>query len=173
MQRHVFVLRALGTLAVTSMLLPANAPAQSARDLTAAVSLEARATAQTDVSKGLGRAADMLVQAAALRVPTDPIGVGDLAAAASGYYFSGKLARARAVSVQAGERALAIGDVDVAAHAFVFAAIIASQQRDEPGRDSLIARGNALAASPLLSQAQRLSILAQFRQPVLLAGPQK
>ncbi len=173
MQRNAFVVRALGTLAVTSMLLPGNARAQSVTDLTAATSLEARATGQIDIAKGLARAADMLMKAAALRAPTDPIGVGDLAAAASGYYFSGKLARARAVSVQAGERALAIGDVDVAAHAFVFAAIIANQQSDVPGRDSLIARGNALAASPLLSQAQRLSILAQFRQPVLLAGPQK
>lgn len=173
MQRHTFALCALATLAVTSVLPPAGARAQSAVDPRAALALEARATSQLDVKRDLGRAADLLVKAATLRAATDPIGVGDLAAAASGYYLDGQLARARAIAVQAGERALAMGDVDGAAHAFLSAALIAHKQLDAAGRDSLSARAYRLAASPLLSQAQQASIRAQFQRTVLVAGTEK
>ncbi len=170
MRRNTLMLRALGTLAVASLIVSGAARAQSAVDPRAAAALEAKATSQLDVSRDLGKAADLFVKASALRPATDPIGVGDLTAAASGYYLGGMLTRSRIVSVQAGERALAMGDVEEAAHAFLYAALVAHKQADDAGRDSLIARAHRLAASPLLSQAQQASILSRFSRPVRVAG---
>ncbi len=176
MSHRTITLGALGTMAVAGLLLPLSVHAQSARihtAPTAAEALEARAARAMDGGHGIGRAADLLLRAAALRSEIDPTGVGDLMVAANGFYFTGRAERARTVATQAGERALAMGDVDGAAHAFLFAAIIANQQRDVAARDLLIGRADRLAASPLLSPAQRDVILAQFRPLVLVAGAEK
>ncbi len=169
MIRHSGVFAAL---LVAGCVVPSIVSAQT----TTPEKLEARAKAYLNSGRGVGKAAGLFAKASHFRSPTDPIGVGDMIAAASGYYYSGQPVKAREISEQAGERALAMGDVDRAAHAFLFAAIVANQQGDVEGRDELIARANGLAASPLLSPAQRYAIQAQFESaklPVQVASTPK
>ncbi len=176
MVRNEFALRALTVVVVAGALLPTGARAQSARIRVStgeAEALEARAAAVMEGGNGIGKAAQLFLRAAALRPETDPIAVGDLMVAANGFYVTGRPERARTVAVQAGERALAMGHVGEAAHSFLFAAIIANQQRDVAMRDVLIGRAHRLAASPLLSRTQRDVILAQFQPLVLMAEARK
>ncbi len=148
--------------------LAGQLPIISASEATAgAVRLEARAT-QAD---GLGAAARLRERAAELRAAGDPLGVTDLVIAASARFYSGDPTRARELYVRAAERALADGDVEVAARSFLMAALVANEQRD-PVTLVLKARAERLTASPLLTEAQRRHILAVFEQPVRVAHTQ-
>ncbi len=133
-----------------------------------AVRLEARATQ----ANGLGAAARLRERAAELRAPGDPLGVSDLVIAASARFYSGEPTRARELYVRAAERALADGDITVAANSFLLAALVANEQRD-PVTLVLKARAERLTASPLLTEAQRRHILAVFEQPVRVAAKQQ
>jgi len=146
----------LTAVVVASIVVPSMVAAQKTPE-----ALERRASAIVNIEHGIGKSAGLLVQAAQMRGAADPVGVTDLTAAANAYYFSGQTARARELCVQAGERALAMGAVDRAAHAFLFAAIVANRQGDVVARDSLLTRANLLASSPLLSRTQRQAILLQ------------
>lgn len=133
-----------------------------------AVRLEARATQ----AQGLGAAARLRERAAELRAPGDPQGVSDLVIAASARFYSGDPTRARELYVRAGERALADGDVEVAARSFLMAALVANEQRD-PVTLELKGRAERLAGSPLLTEMQRSQLLAVFGEPVLVAAKQQ
>ncbi len=163
--RRNTILSALATLFVAGMLNPMVGRAQTV-NVGEAQRLEQKAV--TFKIADIVKVAAGLVRAASLRSDTDPIGVTDLLAAGAAYYGGGKLDRARVAFVQAGDRALAMGDVVHAAQGYLHAAIIANEQRD-PERDVLIAKANRLAASPLLSEPHRRQILGQFRQPLQVA----
>ncbi len=143
--------------------LSKSAPAASSRALV----LETRATQ----ASSLPAAAQLREQAAELRGPGDPKGVSDLLIAASARYFSGNRTYARVLYVRAAERALADGDVEVAARSFMLAALVANQQHDVVALE-LKARGERLAGSPLLTDAQRHQILGLFAQPLHVAQQQ-
>ncbi len=133
-----------------------------------ALALETRA----EQASSLPAAARLREQAAELRAPGDPKGVSDLLIAASGRYYSGKPTQARALYMQAAERALADGDVEVAARSFMLAALVANKQHDAIALE-LKARGERLAGSPLLTDAQRRQILGLFAQPLHVAQKQR
>ncbi len=163
--RRNTILSALATLFVAGMLNPMAGGAQTVNVA------EAERLEQKAVSFNLAdfvKVANGLVRAASLRSDTDPLGVTDLLSAGNAYYVGGKLDRARVAFVQAGDRALAMGDVVHAAQGYLHAAIIANQQGD-PVRDVLIAKANRLAASPLLTEPHRRAILGQFKQPLQVA----
>ncbi len=140
-----------------------GAPAAAAR----AVALEARAMQASHLTA----AARLREQAAELRAPGDPKGVSDLLIAASARYHSGSSTYARQLYVRAAERALADGDVEVAARGFILAALVANKQHDAAALE-LKARAERLAGSPLLTEAQRRQILGYFATPVRVAQKQ-
>ncbi len=150
-------LGALTAVVVAGLVLPSLAVAQETPEV-----LEARAALNTNFPHGIAKAGQMLVKAAQLRAPDDPIAVSDLLAAASVLYQTGSVNQARTVAEQAGDRALAMGDVSSAARAFNMVALIANQQRD-PVRDKFIARAQLLASSPLLSTNEKRRIVSQFQ----------
>ncbi|HEX9107730.1 MAG TPA: hypothetical protein VF832_10890 [Longimicrobiales bacterium] len=156
--------RTFATLVVAGILVPVAGHGQSRPE-----AMESRAESLLAQRQDLHRGAKLLVQAAALRGETDPVGVSDLLFAAGAFYADGKRTQGRETYVQAAERALAMGDVPRAAIGYVRAALIANEQRD-PVRDELIHKANRLAASPFVSETQRQSILGQFeKQPVVIA----
>jgi hypothetical protein len=132
-----------------------------------AVAVEIRATRASN----LPAAARLRERAADLRGPGDPEGVSDLLIAASARYYTGKPMYARELYVRAGERALADGDVEIAARSFMLAALVANEQRDAVALE-LKARGERLAGSPLLTEAQRRRILGLLVPPVHVAQKQ-
>ncbi len=104
----------------------------------------------------------MLERAAGMRAADDARAVDNLIIAAAAHRWAHERAAGRATYLAAGERALALGDVVRAADAFICAAVIAHEQKDAAGAWELKGRAERLAQSPLLTEAQRKSILAQF-----------
>lgn len=154
---------------VTAGVLAQRAHAQALKVGTPAATSRASALeARASHASSLAAAAQLAEQAAELRAPGDPKGVTDLLIAASGRYYSGDPTHARALYVQAAERALADGDVVVAARSFMLAAIVANKQHDSATLD-LKARAERLAGSPLLTETQRRHILGLFAQPLQVA----
>ncbi len=153
---------------VAAGIVPSIARAQtmskSAPPAPAFQKVEKQATMLLDQPKNWTQAAELYQQAAALRPADDPTGVQDLLVAGGAYRWTGHKRMARQVYVQAAERALSMGDVDVGARAFLLAAVVAYEQKDVAGASELNARARLLAASPLLTDGQRRLILGQFEQ---------
>ncbi len=172
-------LSALAAVVATTSLLPPGAAAQvlqkSAPPPAAApaLELESRARPWLDQPKQWLPLARLLEQAGRMRAADDPGAVDDLLVAAGAYRAVGKLDRARSIYVEAGERALALGDIVQAAHAFLRSAILASQQQDLATAWELRTRAERLAQSPLLPEVHRRRILMQFYDigAVQVAGP--
>jgi hypothetical protein len=168
MSRTSRTIKVLAVVVVTAAVVPSVASAQtytkSAPAAPAFQTVEKQATTLLDQPRQWSRAAGLFEQAAALRAAEDPTGVQDLLVAAGAYRWSGHKRTARAVYVQAAERALAMGDVDTGARAFLLAAIVAQEQKDLAAAKELNGRARLLAASPLLTDGQRRLILGQFEQ---------
>ena len=91
--------------------------------------------------------------------------------AAGGYYYSGDRTRARITFVKAGESALALGDIEQAAQAFQRAALVAWEQKKQVViAVELKQRALRLATSPLLTAAQRSTILGLFSGMQVIAS---
>ena len=103
-------------------------------------------------------AAGLLCREASLRSGEDPKGVEALLLCGKIYYYSGELTQSRYALEDAARRALAIGDVVRAAHAFMDASFIAERQGKSRAAGELTGKARMLAASPLLTSGQRLAI---------------
>ena len=121
----------------------------------------AAALETTDWSQ-LKEAAKLRAKAAELRAPDDPKGARSLYWAARDRYYSGDNWGARNLMEQAGERAVAIGDVLTAVNAFTDAAYISADLKDASRTVTAAKRAKLLAASPMLSEDQRFQLRSRL-----------
>jgi hypothetical protein len=114
-------------------------------------------------------AARLYRRSAEFRAPEDSVGFECLTEAAALAYAAGDRSGARTDMAHAAERALAIGDLRAAALAYLDAAWIA-QEQEKPGQVWEFGhRAEILAASPLLSESDRGTILQRIeRAPVAM-----
>jgi hypothetical protein len=108
------------------------------------------------------RAATLHKRAAALHSADDPRGTRCLELAANFSYFDGDRASARRLLETAADQALARGDLATAADAYLKAGLVARDLGDGAGEVAHARRAKLLAASPLLSEAQRADINARI-----------
>ncbi len=146
--------------AMAALLVAASATTLSAQT-TAQVpadeidAIEARAM---DNLKDLGqwdRAASLFRRAADLRPAGDPVAVHNLIQAARLSFYEGDEAQAVRDFEAAGQRAIAIGDVIVAANAFADAAWVANTRGFGARAHELLSRAQLLANSPLIPEDAR------------------
>lgn len=176
MSKNLLKLGVLAVVVAAGIVLPRVAEAQTVRAKSAPAAspmavLETRARVLIDSPKQWPEAARMLEQAAGMRAADDMRAVDDLIIAAAAHRWAHERAAGRATYVAAGERALALGDVVRAANAFLCAAVIAHEQKDDAGAWELKGRAERLAQSPLLTEAERKNILAQFVELKQYAKP--
>ncbi len=151
----------------TGLLLPAgvsaqgtstqSAPPRSPAELAADVALTPKSRASDWVA-----AARALEQAAKLRSPGDPRVVNDLLGAATAYETAGKVVLARKTVVEGARRAVQAGDVFTAANAYVDAARLSMQLRDENGAFTYLDHARQLATSPRMAPEQIRVIYTQL-----------
>jgi hypothetical protein len=108
------------------------------------------------------RAAALHKRAAALHSAEDPRGARCLELAANFAYYGGDRPSARVLLETAADQALARGDLATAADAYLKAGLVARDLGDRPGEAAHARRAKLLAASPLLSEAQRAGITARI-----------
>jgi hypothetical protein len=148
----------------TLLVLPAAAPAQQPLD-TVQVSartaeadrLDARAAAyqESNSRRDWGRAAGLREKAARLRAPEDPRAVYALQTAALIRHALNQRPAALSLMEQAGDRAIAHGDVFTAAVAYTNVAYIAREVRDGERLRRYAEKSALLSHSPLLNARQR------------------
>ena len=129
---------------------------------------EALSVEQNDWSQ-LKKAARLREEAAQLRTADDPAGTVSLYWAARDRYYSGDPKAARVLMEQAGDRALAMGDVMNAGTAYTEAAYICADVKDGERMRTLATKARLLASSPLLNADQRYQLrnrLAKSDAPV-------
>ena len=117
--------------------------------------LEAKAHAHMRALGEWNRAASLFRRAADLRSPGDPAAVKDLIRAAQLSFYRGDERRAMRDFEAAGQRALAIGDVLVAANAFADAAWVADRRGFGARAHDLLNRAQLLSNSPLIPEDER------------------
>lgn len=166
MSRVSFILRAT-MLAV--LIGPAALHAQTAFKSSGngdayakALALHTEAVALYDQPRRFADAARLHVLEARFRSRHDAEAVEALAMAGRLFSYANRLFDARQVMEQAGDRALSIGDVARAAHAYLDAALIARQARKEGEGMRLARKAYLLTGSPLLSLNQQGEIRKRF-----------
>ena len=115
----------------------------------------------TDLSQ-FKKAAELFERSADARQPGDTRAVTCLRSAATLRYNSGNKAKGLTLMEKAGDRAIRLGDVMIAAHSYIDAAVIASELRQGARATDLSERAVLLAKSPLLSADQRTALLARM-----------
>jgi hypothetical protein len=113
-----------------------------------------------------GDAARLHRQSALLRAADDSLGFRCLRDAARLSYQRNNVSSARSSMTAAGDQALARGDLMQAAQAYADAAWLAQEQHRKGDTWKLGRQAEVLAGSPLLSPAQRASILKRFTHRV-------
>ena len=108
------------------------------------------------------KAAELFERSAEARQPNDARAVTCLRSAATLRYNSGNKAKGLTLMEKAGDRAISLGDVMIAAHAYIDAAVIASELRQGTRAVELGERAVLLAKSPLLSADQRSALLERM-----------
>ncbi len=103
-------------------------------------------------------AAQLHLQAVALRAANDSKAIDDLALAAHMFGYAKRPLDAKRTMERAADRALSIGDVVRAAQALVDATFMADEQRNRSEVNRLGRKALLLAESPLLNADQRLTI---------------
>ncbi len=137
--------------------------ATSSTDVVKAEKLEAQAKALYESPKEYRKAARLHVQAAELRPAGDIERVNDLRQAARLFYYSGAETTARETMVQAGDAAMADGDVVNAAGTFLDAAFLYRDAGMQATANELIRKAHLLSNSPLLSASDREAILSRIQ----------
>jgi hypothetical protein len=128
------------------------------------VDLEERARSLFTNPERYDEAARLYARAADLRDAGDRMRVEDLMMAARLTFYDGSAAKARVLMERAADEALAAGDVIIAAHAFVDAAYLARDARENERVAELLNRAKMLAGSPLIAQKERENILSRVTQ---------
>ena len=150
------------TALLATLALPAAASAQyRLPTLTSAARADSlhEAAAALVVAHRWGDAARLHRRSAALRDPEDPLGFRCLKEAAALEYATGDRTAARTDMAAAARHALARGDLRNAALAYVDAAWIAQEQKNQRQVWELGHRAEMLANSPLLRASDRAAIL--------------
>jgi tetratricopeptide (TPR) repeat protein len=129
-----------------------------AANVVRAEALEAQAAGRLNQMTGYARTARLYEQAAMLRPEQDPTRIEDLHMAGHIYFRAGRHEAARRNLASAAETALQFGDLVRAAHAFIDAAHVASQQRDMEAAAGYAKRAGCLSNSPLISVAEAAAI---------------
>jgi len=151
---------------MATLALPSAAAAQHRLPTITAVaqadSLHASAVTLARTTHRWRDAASLHRQAAALRPADDSLAYRCLTLAAHLSFASNDRSSAESDMAKAAVQALARGDIEKAAHAYADAAWVA-KERKNPGQAWKLGRqAEVLASSPLLSSAQRLTILRRF-----------
>ena len=158
-------------LALAIALGAPSAGAQTTAEVTVSEveALEADAHASLDDLSAWDRAARLFRRAAHLRPEGDPGATHNLIYAGRLSYYEGNERQAVRDFEAAGQRALAIGDVIVAANAFTDAAWIAQQRGSGERALALLGRAELLSRSPLIPEDERTHLRARWGA----AGPQQ
>ena len=158
-------------LALAIALGAGSAGAQTTAEVTVpeVEAIEADAHASLDDLSAWKRAARLFRHAADLRPEGDPGATENLIYAARLSYYEGNELQAVRDFEAAGRRALAIGDVVVAANSFADAAWIAQQRGSGERALALLSRAELLSRSPLIPEDERTHLRARWGA----AGPQQ
>jgi hypothetical protein len=144
---------AVAAQATSTQSAPPRSPAELSNDVTL--------TPKSQVSDWIA-AARALERAAKLRAPGDPRVVNDLLGAATAYEAAGKLVQARKALVEGARKAAKTGNGLTAANAYVEAARLSIQLRDENGTFTYLEHARQLARSPGMTPEQTRVIFAQI-----------
>ncbi len=125
--------------------------------------LESRAEELLHSTRNYGRVASLFHQAADLRAPADAKGVHDLMMAARLSYYAGRETDAVRYFRNAGERAIAMGDVITAASAFLDGAWVAGKRGRGVQATALLDRARLLSYSPLIESADKALLQSRIR----------
>ena len=161
-------------VAAAALLIAASATGATAQ-ITTEASTDEIATLETDARGYLNdptawdRAAGLFRRAAELRPEGDPAATQDLMYAARLSFYEGNERQAIRDFESAGQRALAMGDVLVAANAFADAAWIAQHRGYGERAHALLGRAQLLSNSPLIPEDARVHLRARWD----VTGPQQ
>ena len=158
-------------LALAMALGAVSAGAQTTAEVnvTDVEALEADAHAHLDDLSAWDRAARLFRRAADLRHQGDPAATENLMYAARLAYYEGDERQAVRDFEAAGQRALAMGDVIVAANAFTDAAWVAQHRGYGERALTLLSRAQLLSRSPLIPEDERTHLRGRWGA----AGPQQ
>ena len=126
--------------------------------------LEADAETRLASPRDWDEAAGLLRRAAELRPEGDPVATDNLIRAARLSYYEGDNRRAVRDFEAAGQRALAMGDVVVAANSFADAAWVAHNHGSNEVAFGLLAKARLLSNSPLIPEGDRTHLLARWEE---------
>jgi hypothetical protein len=179
--RYRFFISSALTLTLAMSVLPTVASTQNAAKTTnatntakaepsAADELEERAGKLLDQPIRYAEAARLYQQAATLRAPGDARSIESLTKAAHLFHYANRLLDARKAMELAATRALADGDLVRASQATVEAALFAHKQGKQLHAQRLGRTAQKLAASPLISDEQRATILGRLRSNPAVAS---
>ena len=115
-------------------------------------------------------AAELLCREADLRPSEDPRGIEAELLCGKLYYYAGELSLSRRALEDGAERALAVGDVIRAAHAYMDASLIAERQGRSRKVVVLAGQARMLARSPLLTPGQRFAIEGRIGDTITSTG---
>lgn len=157
-------------VALAALALPGQAPAQSntGTDVRVERAEQLELEAQMYITgpiMNLGKAANRFRRAAALREEDDRQALTTLRMAGLMAYYHGDLRRSRSSFVELARRSKRLGEVDVAANAFLDAAVIAREQRDGEAFHGFLRSATLLAGSPQLTTAQREYLASRLGEP--------
>lgn len=161
-------------VAAAALLMAAGATGATAQTATSAANDEI-ATLEMDARDYLNdlskwdRAATLFRRAAELRPDGDPAATEDLMYAARLSFYEGNERQAIRDFEAAGRRALAMGDVVLAANAFTDAAWIAQHRGYGERAHALLGRAQLLSNSPLIPEDEREHLRARWE----VTGPQQ
>jgi|SRR5690606_31805756 len=169
MKRTMMIGLAAGT-AVVALLNGAPASAQQLgyaiatepRTTPEAILLEKQAAELYESPKQFKRAAALHVKAADLRAPDDPMRVKDRSLAGRLYYYAGDKAKGFELLRQAGDEALAAGDVLTAATVYLDASYVAQELKRGEAVLELANKAKLLLSSPLVDARERDRLLSRI-----------
>jgi hypothetical protein len=151
---------------VAALTLPSPASSQyrlpTITSVARADSLHESAVSLSRDFNRLRDAARLHEESAALRAPEDSLAFRCLTTAAQLSYVKKDLTRAQRDMAAAAAHALARGDIQKSAQAYADAAWVANERQHGDEVRTLARQAEMLAASPLLSGAQRVAILKRF-----------
>lgn len=153
--------------AATALLVAVSATGASAQVTTEAttdeiIALETDARSYLNDLTAWDRAAELFRRAAELRPEGDPVATKDLIYAARLSFYEGSKRRAIRDFEAAGQRAMAMGDVLVAANAFADAAWIAQHHGYGERAHALLGKARLLSNSPLIREDDRVHLQARW-----------
>jgi hypothetical protein len=126
------------------------------------IALEKQAAQLYESPKHFKRAAALHIKAADLRALDDPMRVKDRTLAARLYYYAGDRARGFELLRQAGDEALAAGDVLVAATTYLDASYVAQELKRGETVLELANKAKLLLSSPLVDARERDRLLSRI-----------